>query len=174
MRKLFIVAALLASTSAFAKKKDNRPDAMTIGIGAGMTIPSSPLSIDTGAVRARLSDQLTIEPSITYDSDKSEAKVVAKSGSTSNTAKGTSSATSIGLEALGRYTLADKGPVDLQGLAGLYYGSDKTETDPNTDGDSKNDKSYTSDGTAALVVGVGVESFFKGHYSVSADALSRL
>jgi len=166
MRKLFILAALMASTTAFAKKKNQRPDPMSVGIGAGLSVPSSPIGIDVGSVRVRLTDQITIEPSITYTSDKTDSKVkVSDNSSTSST---TSSTT--GLDALVRYTLADNGPVDFQLLGGLGYGSGKSEVDP--DGKDNNTTTEASGGT--LDLGIGLETFFKGHYSLSADALTRM
>lgn len=166
MRKLIVVAALLASTTAFAKKKDDRPDTMSIAVGAGMTIPSSPLSIDVGSVRLRLTDEITVEPSITYASDKATQTVKIDKESTKREA----TSSDAGLDALVRYTFKENGPVDLQILGGLGYYKSSSEDDP----DGKYNNTTTEASLASLDVGVGVETFFKGHYSVSADAITRM
>jgi hypothetical protein len=141
------------SAEALAPADDDtdRPDGMSIGIGAGYDLPADVLTPNTTSVRFRLASGLTFEPSVSITRQES---------STSDNFGDTESGSfELSAAALVRLPRQIRGPVDLVFVGGAGFGL--TMFDP--DGPDNN----TTTTSAALIWGLGLEYWITEHWSVS-------
>ena len=161
-----LVAMMWAAPAAAETDPDARPKALGFGLGGGVTLPETPLGLDTMSGRLRINDYLTLEPVVGYTSANGSQKSERANGSTETTTSGTE----LVFEANARYRIGKRTRVEPQVLGGLGYRQVSTEVDP--DG---TDNKETSESTDLFVQwGFGLECFLGPHWSVSADGTNPL
>jgi Outer membrane protein beta-barrel domain len=164
------LATLLCSIGSAAHAQsddpDLRPATPSLGIGAGVTVPSTPLGINTASLRIRVNEAVAIEPALGWTRVTVEEKQ--DSGGTSSNS--TSESTSLDFELNGRFAVATRGAVDLEVLGGLAFGTSDSEVDP----EGPSNTQTSSGSSVGLQVGVGLEAFRGEHWSCSLDGLARL
>lgn len=168
LRSLSVIALAASTSLAYAETEHPkaRPDTPSVGVGAGMSVPGSALTLDTGSVRLRLADSFTLEPAIGFEKATGEATVEYDTDDSTSEY----SQQDISVEANGRINVATRGSADLEGVLGVGYSSTKYEYNP----DGADNDQTTSSSQMFVNVGFGVVAWGGVHWSVSADALARL
>ncbi|HEU5055366.1 MAG TPA: hypothetical protein VFU21_02520 [Kofleriaceae bacterium] len=136
----------------------NRPDGMSIGIGAGYSVPAQILEPNLASVRFRFPSGLTLEPTVVLATSRATTEVGPSEVETE--ASEATFATNV------RLPVAGRGKIDLVliGSAGISY--DKQSPDgPDND---------TSTATLALAWGLGLDYWPKQSWCLSASATNPL
>jgi len=176
MTRLLTITALclIFAPTALAEDKDPsaRPEAVSLGLGGGMSLPQSSgfrggMSFDVASARLRLADNFTIEPMIKYSSRKDEDDRSSDRSSSSD--RDILTTTKIALNTRNR--LGDRGAVDLLMLGGVSY---QKLAEENNLTEGKSDQTTADATTLSLEWGVGLEGFVNPHWSVGVDAVNPL
>ena len=159
IRWTFVVTCLCALGASAAAQEarsssSSRPDGFTVGMGAGWDIPTDIQNVNTASVRFRLANGLTIEPRVdlSVTSDKDDFGMITQEDGTS----------SFALEAIARWPMMGRGPVDFLALGGAVI--DVFSTDP--DGDDNN----TTTTSLGLIYGLSVEYWWGPRWVFSFSA----
>ncbi len=147
-----------AATVEMEAASPNRPDGMSVGIGAGYSIPAQLLEPNLASVRFRFPSGLTIEPTVVLDTARTTVKV-----GPAETETESSEAT---FAANIRLPVAGRGKIDLVliGSAGLSY---QKQSPDGADND-------TTSTTLALAWGLGLDYWPKQSWCLSASATNPL
>jgi len=166
MMTALAAALTLSATAAAETDPDARPKALGFGLGGGVTLPQSPLGLNTMSGRLRVNDYLTIEPLAGFTSTSGEEKNERANGSTETN----STQTELVFEANARYRVGKRTRVEPQVLGGFGYRKTSEEVDP--DGA---DNTETDENTSLFLQwGFGLECFLGPHWSVSVDGTNPL
>ena len=146
----------------------HRPEARTMGIGAGWSLGGTDLTIpNTASVRFRFPSGMALEPfvvvAISQTSQKREDPLFPDT-------EQTNSALDFTLGTQVRYPLASIGPVDFLFLGGVAAGFGHDEDDPN----GPNNETKTNTLTIGLSWGLGLELFLGRRWTFSLDAMNPL
>ena len=139
-----------------------RPEGRSLGLGFGWILPTDLTIPNTVAARFRLPSGLTFEPSVrlrfigTWD----------ESDFGGTTSEDRDRSLELELFTFVRLPLAARGGVDLVALGGAELGWSKRTVDP--DGAANEQSVTTLD--ASLLWGLGLEWWFRHHFSLSFDA----
>ena len=135
-----------------------RPIDFTIGLGFGYALPADIDRPNAAAVRFRLASGLTFEPRVILETQQQ---------TTDNSVDETTDAlNTIGLAAMVRYPLIQRGPFDfiVTGGAGLQFSMQDPDGDDNNSG-------YTSLG---LTWGIAIDYWLSQHWCFSLTAINPL
>lgn len=165
-RALFVLAGLIAATSASAQVTEYRPLPPTIGIGLGVTVPSSPLGINTASARLRVADAMTLEPTLGFRLVR--GGTTTEVGTESTETRTTDQEIFVGTNL--RYHFNMAGRADAVALVGAGVDLDTTTLDP----EGASNDTITRSTTFQTHWGLGVEYFVNENWSVSADAMNPL
>lgn len=150
-----------------AHAQQGTPEPVTVGFGVGVVAPSSPLAPNTASARVRVSETVTLSPTL----DIAFASSSTSSGGGENAGFQTRDTNlGVGVEVLN--ALAQRGTTMLQLAVGGRLGFDTFTEEPN-----EPDEIQTTTRSVNVYYGLGVEHFFGGndpHFSVSAHGLNTL
>lgn len=136
----------------------NRPEGMSVGIGAGYSFPAQVLEPNLASVRFRFASGLTVEPTVVLATSRSTTELGPAETET-ETSEGTF-ATNL------RFPLAGRGKIDLVLLGGAGISYQKQSPDgPDND---------TTTTTLALSWGLGLDYWPKQSWCLSASATNPL
>jgi hypothetical protein len=173
-KRLALLAAVFAASTAFADGEDLRPQGFSVGLGAGWATPIKVLEPNAVSARFRVGP-VTLEPSLDIGgasgSDKTHNAITPEGQPTTeinNVDKNGGFGATLGTDI--RYPLMAKGPVDLLLIGGLSFGTTSSTVDKNVEDPNGNlDKSKIGTTTFSVGWGLGLEWFFHHNISFSAD-----
>jgi len=172
---LFLSLSVLVTAAPAMAGEDpsERPEAFTLGLGGGMSLPQSGggrggggLTLDTASARLRLTDGFTLEPLVTYSQLKDEYK---RTGDNKSSDRDKQTTTELALGT--RTRLGAREAVDCLLLVGLSYSKRLSEN--NLDEDARDQYTQTTK-NVSLDWGLGLEGFINRHWSVGVDASNPL
>ena len=163
---LLLTAALLAPGSALAAKKESKPPKTTIGIGVGISAPSSPIGINTASARLRFSEAVTLEPMVGLTLSRAVVDFSDAGGSTETV----STARDLFLGTNFRYHVNLASRADLIAILGAGVDFAGSTLDP----EGNDNRTFTNSTILNAGWGLGVEWYASKHWSVSTDATNPL